>query len=660
MQLLVRAVTASAVVVAGVVSAPTGAAAATCPGSGGATVGKASSSADVVFKGHGWGHGLGMSQYGAQGAARLGCTHTEILKRYYAGTTVAATTMPTMIRLRMLDGGYRADVTAQSGSVKWPYSSCGPAQVATACVQPKGSTWQVRLNSTKTAFVLLDKATGRQVWTGKGTAGQLRVRNYGAVVRLTTYRGSSVYMDRRLRWDHTRFTIDSGTLDAIQVIQDSNSGNAMDKYLWGIAEVPLSWTNGSHEALKAQAVAARTYATKRSGRVLMPTPADQNYTGYAKEAEDAAYRDSAGRNHRWRSAVDSTTGRVVRSTAGDLIDTLYSSSFGGFSEDERYVWGVYAPFLRSVDDSRWDKASDNPYRSWSSGFSWGSAAQRLGFSEISTISVPARGTQARWAGVKVVGIAGGKLVTRYIEGWDVRQAFGMRSPGFTLSTRKIGGAAAKPIVGDWDGDGDSDAGWWRDGSVALHMNDKWIRRFQLGQAGDIPVVGDWDGNGKESVGVFRSGRWYLRNSLSTGSPQLSFTYGRAGDRPVVGSWNGTTLGIGVKRKSTWYLRNTVSTGTTRYHFSYGFASDRPVVGDWNDDGKDSIGVWRSGTWVLRNRVSVGPVDHRFRYGLSTDPTVVGDWNADGRTSIGVVRSPKFSLRDQNSRGLPTKYVTFRG
>ena len=56
----------------------------------------------------------------------------------------------------------------------------------------------------------------------------------------------------------------------------------MDKYLWGIAEVPASFPP---EALKAQAVAARTYAAKRAGRVLMPTPADQNYTGWKKETE---------------------------------------------------------------------------------------------------------------------------------------------------------------------------------------------------------------------------------------------------------------------------------------------------------------------------------------------------------------------------------------
>ena len=81
----------------GLVAAPAAAAAA-CPSSGGVSIPRATASGDVVFRGGGWGHGLGMSQYGAQGAARLGCDAGQILTRYYAGTTVAAKAMPTSSR----------------------------------------------------------------------------------------------------------------------------------------------------------------------------------------------------------------------------------------------------------------------------------------------------------------------------------------------------------------------------------------------------------------------------------------------------------------------------------------------------------------------------------------------------------------------------------
>ena len=94
--------------VAGLPAAP--AAAAACPPSGGASIPAATAAGDVVFRGGGWGHGLGMSQYGAQGAARLGCSAEQILTRYYAGTAVVTRPMPASLRLRMLDNGYRVDV----------------------------------------------------------------------------------------------------------------------------------------------------------------------------------------------------------------------------------------------------------------------------------------------------------------------------------------------------------------------------------------------------------------------------------------------------------------------------------------------------------------------------------------------------------------------
>ena len=323
---------------ADLVAAP-GASAAACPSSGGVSIPRATASGDVVFRGGGWGHGLGMSQYGAQGGARLGCDAGQILTRYYSGTTLAAKTMPTSMSVRMLDNGYRADVAAQTGDVTWDLAGC-----TTDCAprQPKGSTWQLRLDATASQYVLWNLGTTPEtmVWQGGSPDHNLRLRHSGIVVHLTTWKGSSIYLDRRLRWDWTRFNIDTsvagtGRLDAVQVIDSDATASAMDKYLWGIAEVPISWTNGAQEALKAQAIAARTYAAKRAGRVLMPTTADQDYTGHAKELEDQRFRDSQGRNLRWRAAVDATSGQVVTSAStGALIDTLYTSSVGGHSEDE--------------------------------------------------------------------------------------------------------------------------------------------------------------------------------------------------------------------------------------------------------------------------------------------------------------------------------------
>lgn len=648
-------------------TAPSPAAAADCPDAGGATLPRASASGDVVFRGGGWGHGLGMSQYGAQGAARLGCSYHQILTRYYAGTEVRKAAMPDTVRLRMLAGGYRVDVTAQDGPLSWVLEGCtGPTPenpTAAACPpqQPTGARWQLRMDATGTQLALYDLGVTPKalLWQGGSVQQALRLVQAGKVAHLTTWKGSSIYLDRWLRWDWTRFTIAGSLIDAVQTIEASSAGPAMDKYLWGIAEVPASFPP---EALKAQAVAARTYAAKRAGRVLMPTPADQNYTGWKKETEGTDGVWGA----RWMAAVDATNGEVVATAGGGpLIDAFYSSSMGGHTEDERYVWGVEAPFLRAVDDSRWDLASSNPTdkRSWAKAVSWSTVASRLGFSQVSAISVPKRGSAARVAGVKVTGVRQGKVVTTYVEGWDVREAFGLLSPGFTISTARTSGAGAQPLVGDWDGDGSDESGWFRAGRVALSMTSAtgpWVSRFGYGRAGDVAVVGDWDGDGDDDLGVFRDGTWLLRNGFDASGARTTIEFGTAGDKPVVGSWNGTTTGIGVVRGNRWRLRDSVTPGPTQRTFRYGRSTDVPVVGSWRGTGRTGIGVERDGRWLLRNRLSGGRAGIRLSFGSASGRAVAGDWAGTGRDSVGMVRGTTFRLRASVASPSPVETRVFVG
>src|ERR1051325_8822924 len=55
-----------------------------------------------LFSGHGWGHGVGMSQYGAYGYAQHGWTAAQILGHYYPGTTLGTTTAAT-VRVLLAD-----------------------------------------------------------------------------------------------------------------------------------------------------------------------------------------------------------------------------------------------------------------------------------------------------------------------------------------------------------------------------------------------------------------------------------------------------------------------------------------------------------------------------------------------------------------------------
>jgi peptidoglycan/xylan/chitin deacetylase (PgdA/CDA1 family) len=182
--------------------------------------------------------------------------------------------------------------------------------------------------------------------------------------------------------------------------------------------------------------------------------------------------------------------------------------------------------------------------------------------------------------------------------------------------------------------------------------------FLYGSRTDVQLMGDWDGNGTTTPGVFRSGRWYLRNSRTSGVADLVVGYGDPGDVPVVGDWDGDgRTGIGVVRGNRWYLRNTLTTGVAEVSLAYGNPGDLPVTGDWDGDRRAGIGVVRAGTWYLRNALSSGVAQLSFRYGDPGDVAVAGDWDANGRTGIGIVRGATWYLRESLSSGVAEQVLT---
>jgi len=400
-----------------VIAVPGSVAQAACPAAAGTAYAPANPSepAQVVFRGHGWGHGLGMSQFGAQGAARLGCTAAQILTTYYTGASVAARADRTTVEVRMLYSVTSARVTSVEGNVAWRN---GRRLVGTQ----RSGTWEVRSLTDTTAELLAD---GTRVWSGSVHRNGLRAVLSGSIISLDASSDTYGKLPMRLKYDIIRFTVHAGRMDVVKVFNDTSGGRALDKYLFGLAEVPYSWPK---EALRAQAIAGRTYASQKSG-VLRPTWSDQNYNGYDQEALDLR---NGGHHHR---AVLDTSGQIVVDGGGAAIQAFYTSSVGGYTEDSRYSFGGTASYLRPINDAAWDRASDNPAsrRAWAVGRTRAQVAAALGFDTISSISVPARGSPARVDGVRVVGLISGKPMTRYIRGMTVRDAFGMLSPGFTIT-----------------------------------------------------------------------------------------------------------------------------------------------------------------------------------------------------------------------------------
>jgi len=194
-----------------------------------------------------------------------------------------------------------------------------------------------------------------------------------------------------------------------------------------------------------------------------------------------------------------------------------------------------------------------------------------------------------------------------------------------------------------------------------------VPAFGYGRPDDFPVMGDWDGNGTKTPGVIRivgdavnnlHYQWFLRNSNTGGSADVTFIYGRPSfgfeepaDFPIVGDWNGDghdTAGVvrfqNGTRTPVWLLKNTNTGGTADLSFGYGQISDGPpVAGDWNADTTDTPGIIRGFgagtlTWLLRNTNSAGPAVLSAAYGRDSDEPIVGDWDGNGIDGLGVNRA----------------------
>ncbi len=316
----------------------------------------------VVMRGSGWGHGVGMSQYGAYAQAQAGWGHARILKHYYRGIAVGPTAMPPKIRVGLSSTLTFSNVKAVSGSFPWKVCASGCTTVKR---QPNGTTWTVDLLSTGAWRLRQGSVVKWRGGAGKRLTAAFNpaASSTGSVVEAYNPNGA-----RQLyKWGFLEYSprsVSAGTMYMVLAIP------SMELYLRGLGEVPSSWGIKGPAALRAQAVAGRTYALQMHRRAngnhstcrcsLLATPANQAYTGYRKEIESYG--------NLWVKAVNDTA-RQVATYNGGLISTFYSSSHGGRSENVQDSWAYTSasptPYLRSVDDPWSLRASaGNPYRAW--------------------------------------------------------------------------------------------------------------------------------------------------------------------------------------------------------------------------------------------------------------------------------------------------------
>ena len=200
------------------------------------------------------------------------------------------------------------------------------------------------------------------------------------------------------------------------------------EYLVGVvlAEMPASFES---EALKAQAVVARTYTRKRmeggkhgQAAVCMDSGCCQ---GWRSGEDYLAQGGKPSAVEKVRAAVADTDGLVLR-YEGRLIDATYFSCSGGVTEDAVAVWGQDVPYLKSVQSPGEEEA---PRFSDSVTFSPGDFAGNLGLS--------AAGDPESWFGA-VTYTAGGGVETMVIRGksfsgTQLRSKLGLRSTAFEIA-----------------------------------------------------------------------------------------------------------------------------------------------------------------------------------------------------------------------------------
>ncbi len=201
----------------------------------------------------------------------------------------------------------------------------------------------------------------------------------------------------------------------------------LEEYLYGVLKMEISPT-WPMEALKAQAVAARTLAVyliqqgryREEGYDVRDTVESQVYAGI--NAEDPLTTQ----------AVDATRGLIL-SSQGRPINAVYHADSGGHTEDSEYVWGRFYPYLRGIPDPY---SGDSPYSQWSLRMSLQEIEERLrrqgfSFEGIERIEPVQRSPSGRVTRVRITAARG----NGEISGEQLRRALGydlLRSTKFTI------------------------------------------------------------------------------------------------------------------------------------------------------------------------------------------------------------------------------------
>ena len=333
----------------------------------------------VTVNGRGWGHGRGMSQYGAQGyALDFGWSSAQILNHYYSNTTAAS--LPQPLRFDVDPYNLRVEIRSSADSSSNSAQRGTPLRfdLAVGTITIRGADG--------TDFGIPDLAAGtagRIRSTGDGMVFETKPGCTGAwddtVEGFVEYELPGVFAvdarpvttatgaDGLLRVCHNNGTTSyyEGFLRGVNVDASTRTVNvvSIEGYLRGVVprEVPASWEPA---ALEAQAVAARSYALSGDPRYGEASYADTCDTTLC-QVYGGRYRNTGsgvieGFEDRTDDAIEATAGQIrVFTDGGSVARTEFSSSSGGYTLDAAALGG----FPAQIDEG--DSTASNPNHTWS-------------------------------------------------------------------------------------------------------------------------------------------------------------------------------------------------------------------------------------------------------------------------------------------------------
>lgn len=330
--------------------------------------------ADWVVRGGGFGHGIGMSAYGAYGMSLDGYKYGRILGHYYRGIKNTKITGKRMIKV-LLD----VDSSPKFSRARW---ACGKK------INPKG-TYMARSGR---KGIYLARANGKPL---AQCGRRLRTEADGTVLfrGLGLYRGGVEVIKR------------GGSLYVINLVP-------LNSYCRGVLakEMIPSWPI---ESLKAFALAVRSIGLSSKGTHdgfdVYPDTRSQVYGGVAAEYP------------RTNRACSQTASRVL-TYGGKVAMAVFSASSGGHTENVENVWfGDPVPYLKGVPDP-WDKVS--PYHRWSYRYSPARMNSLLGSyvpGRLKKVQITRYGVSKRVIYAKLYGTRG----TGTIRGDSLQYALGL-------------------------------------------------------------------------------------------------------------------------------------------------------------------------------------------------------------------------------------------